>query len=103
MATIRNLGLGDVVVEGSEMTVTVLASLDDVNGATYKLYDEDDERLAVLGDRDAAIELAEQYADGEFGDTDEGDMYMSDSEADADVLASAGWGTDEDYGDFGDM
>ena len=25
----------------------------------------------------------------------------SDAEADADVLASAGWGTDEDYGDYG--
>ena len=25
----------------------------------------------------------------------------SDVEADADTLASAGWGTDEDYGDFG--
>jgi len=26
---------------------------------------------------------------------------MTDVEADADTLASAGWGTDEDYGDFG--
>jgi len=30
------------------------------------------------------------------------DTYeMSDVEADADTLASAGWGTDEDYGDTG--
>jgi hypothetical protein len=28
----------------------------------------------------------------------EPDQYISDAEADADVLASAGWGTDEDYG-----
>ena len=27
---------------------------------------------------------------------------MTDVEADADTLASAGWGTDEDYGYFGD-
>lgn len=27
---------------------------------------------------------------------------MSDVEADADTLASAGWGTDEDYGYYGD-
>jgi hypothetical protein len=27
---------------------------------------------------------------------------MTDMEADADALASAGWGTDEDYGYFGD-
>lgn len=29
-------------------------------------------------------------------------MGMTDVEADADTLASAGWGTDEDYGYFGD-
>lgn len=27
---------------------------------------------------------------------------LSDAEADADTLASAGWGTDEDYGDYGE-
>jgi hypothetical protein len=27
---------------------------------------------------------------------------MTDGEADADALASAGWGTDEDYGFYGD-
>lgn len=35
----------------------------------------------------------------------EGPLYedsMSDAEADADALASAGWGTDEDYGYWGD-
>jgi len=41
-----------------------------------------------------------------WGDDDE-DMWsdpdydMSDVEADADTLASAGWGTDEDYGYYG--
>ena len=29
------------------------------------------------------------------------DGFNSDAEADADTLASAGYGTDEDYGDFG--
>ena len=28
------------------------------------------------------------------------DQFLSDAEADADALASAGWGTDEDYGGF---
>ena len=28
----------------------------------------------------------------------EQDQFMSDTEADADALASAGWGCDEDYG-----
>ena len=31
-------------------------------------------------------------------DEDEGDQFLTDAEADADALASAGWGTDEDYG-----
>lgn len=35
-------------------------------------------------------------------DNDSTDDNMSDMEADADALASAGWGTDEDYGYFGD-
>ncbi len=30
------------------------------------------------------------------------DGFHSDAEADADVLASAGWGTDEDYGCYGE-
>lgn len=30
------------------------------------------------------------------------DGYLTDAEADADVLRNAGWGTDEDYGLFGD-
>lgn len=33
---------------------------------------------------------------------DESDQFMSDVEADADALASAGFGTNEDYGDFGE-
>jgi hypothetical protein len=40
--------------------------------------------------------IGESYLlDPEVGDG------MTDAEADADVLRSAGWGTDEDYGDFG--
>lgn len=30
------------------------------------------------------------------------DGFRTDAEADADALASAGWGTDEDYGCFGE-
>jgi hypothetical protein len=37
----------------------------------------------------------------DMNDTDEPGDGMTDAEADADTLASAGWGTDEDYGDFG--
>lgn len=37
----------------------------------------------------------------EFQDDDEHDQFMNDAEADADALASAGWGSDEDYGHYG--
>ena len=32
---------------------------------------------------------------------EEPEQFLSDAEADADALSSAGWGTDEDYGYFG--
>jgi hypothetical protein len=46
----------------------------------------------------------EWYGNGEPvlpGDEPDDDDGWSDVEADADTLASAGWGTDEDYGCFG--
>jgi len=43
----------------------------------------------------------EDYDDDD-DDFDEDYWDMSDAEADADVLKSAGWGTDEDYGQFDD-
>lgn len=47
-------------------------------------------------DFDAEVTAEEFYSD----EVEYEDSY-SDVEADADTLASAGWGTDEDYGDFG--
>ena len=35
-------------------------------------------------------------------DDDEHDQFRDDVEADADALRSAGWGTDEDYGYYGE-
>jgi hypothetical protein len=50
-------------------------------------------------DFDADVTAEEFYSDEvEYEDFE--DSY-SDVEADADTLASAGWGTDEDYGYFG--
>lgn len=37
----------------------------------------------------------------DYDDNYEPDPFVSDVEADADALASAGWGTDEDYGFYG--
>lgn len=58
---------------------------------------------------DAAYEDRTAYDDYGFGPYDgptpyddyEDDDGYTDAEADADTLASAGWGTDEDYGYYG--
>jgi hypothetical protein len=46
----------------------------------------------------------EDWADYErhCEETEDEPYEMSDVEADADTLASAGWGTDEDYGYYGE-
>lgn len=44
----------------------------------------------------------EESEDEEYLDEPEDDNFLTDAEADADVLRNCGWGTDEDYGDFGD-
>jgi hypothetical protein len=66
-------------------------------------YDPEAEMERFLEARDAGdmsgeIEM-EEDTDDDYGD--EGPQ-MTDAEADADTLASAGWGTDEDYGYFGE-
>lgn len=45
---------------------------------------------------------ADEYNFQAFENDHEWDGFNSDAEADADVLRSAGWGTDEDYGYYGD-
>jgi hypothetical protein len=47
-----------------------------------------------------AVEINGEISHCDCGDCDCGEAVyeMSDVEADADTLASAGWGTDEDYG-----
>ena len=50
----------------------------------------------VLRDRDGTTETVWSFEDA--GDDEPWDGFNSDAEADADALASAGWGTDEDYG-----
>jgi hypothetical protein len=49
-----------------------------------------------------AFEALEAEREREATEVLEPDQFMSDAEADADALASAGWGTDEDYGYYGD-
>ena len=49
-----------------------------------------------------AFEALEAEREREAAEVLEPEDFMSDAEADADALASAGWGTDEDYGYYGD-
>lgn len=44
----------------------------------------------------------EEDFEDEVEDDEDWDGFRSDAEADGDALASAGWGTDEDYGCYGD-
>ena len=55
----------------------------------------------VMRERDGEAERVWSFEDSGFGSEDEPwDGFNSDAEADADALASAGFGTDEDYGCF---
>ena len=102
MATITQTLPGTWKVEGEYDTVIITAFLSNgeelfaVTNANVYTY----MNCTTL---EKAKEWAEFYADG--GDEDDGEDdeigdCMTDAEADAAVLASAGWGTDEDYGCF---
>ena len=53
----------------------------------------------VMRDRVDHTEIVWSFDDSGESESDEPwDGFNSDAEADADALASAGWGTDEDYG-----
>lgn len=58
------------------------------------------EILETVGATSGCIEPDEHLEERIEGDPIEDDG-MTDVEADADALAGAGWGTDEDYGYFG--
>lgn len=79
----------------------------DSDSGDFAAYQRDMQELADEGyfdgpdeslddDEAEAIETTEG-----IDNDDEHDQFRTDAEADADALASAGWGTDEDYGDFG--
>jgi len=52
--------------------------------------------------QEARESYEEAHRDDDTGCYDDDGDNMTDVEADADTLASAGWGTNEDYGDFGE-
>ena len=68
------------------------------------LRDEEPSQFSAWrsGRQDAAYDEQDDFSDSTNEDALREDS-MSDAEADADTLASAGWGTDEDYGSACDM
>jgi hypothetical protein len=80
------------------------ANLFPSNPEEYEEYRAMSEQFA--DEADASIpppepDEPEDYADCGDCDDEPWDGFNTDAEADADVLASAGWGTDEDYGCYG--
>lgn len=61
--------------------------------------------LLEEGGSDGVVQIIEEHdeelLDDDSAEWDDGDYYGDTLEADAEVLASAGMGTDEDYGYFG--
>lgn len=103
MATVEKLGLDSFLVSGEFNQVEVLLSLDDVSGALYHVW-SNDEKVGVFSNVDQALEFAEEVCDTDYFETDVEEFgdSMTDAEADANALANIGWGTDEDYGYYGD-
>ena len=66
---------------------------------TCGLRDEERSQVSAWrsGRQDAAYDEQDDFSDSINEDAIREDR-MTDAEADADTLASAGWGTDEDYG-----
>ena len=66
---------------------------------------DDKDLFDLTGDRELSVDILEDIVTEAWDDEpvgEEWDGFNSDAEADADVLASAGWGTDEDYGYYGE-
>lgn len=82
MPGLQGITLAALLEAHAVTTRLLLIDLEDEGGSTMK--HEDDEWLD------------EAYEDANGGDT------LTDVEADADTLADAGWGTDEDYGLYED-
>lgn len=89
------------IVDGDNCTV-ILKEVQCYGGVYYELSGADIETHNVQCSFEDAAAYAQEVADSEECDAAEHDPFLSDAEADADVLASAGWGTDEDYGCYGD-
>lgn len=81
-------------------TVEAMSSLE-LEAHIEELHEMLDDAITEQNVRDHADpDMSDDY--GQWDPPEVEDDGMSDVEADADTLRSAGWGTDEDYGYFGE-
>jgi hypothetical protein len=91
---------------GRDLTISIVeikaSSMEEAEAVMQRFIDEIGKVMTDEVRWDEADWTIEENTMNEAGTgwevTDEGIPQMSDVEADADTLASAGWGTDEDYG-----
>jgi hypothetical protein len=91
---------------GQDLTISITeikaSSMEEAEAVMQRFIDEIGKVMTDEVRWDEADWTIEENTMNEAGTgwevTDEGIPQMSDVEADADTLASAGWGTDEDYG-----
>ena len=91
---------------GRDLTISIVeikaSSMEEAEAVMQRFIDEIGKVMTDEVRWDEADWTIEENTMNEAGTgyevTDEGIPEMSDVEADADTLASAGWGTDEDYG-----
>lgn len=98
MATTTKTGAGEYRVEGEYDTIFVNMTADE-RGVLFHAVNINECFLGSFGDLQIALEWAAVEADSVSAAQTEDEVGdgMSDAEADANTLASAGWGTDEDY------
>ena len=106
MAVVTRVDSNTIRVDGEYDCVYVIWFCSDVSAETgFQVINSNEYMFGVYDNLDIALEWAKYYADTyeaeEPGERDDEFVdFASAAEADADVLASAGWGTDEDYGAY---
>lgn len=94
----------DIIKAVAEHTNTLEANWVQESGDEMCLYNDVDRMMAyVVVDLVNGVEINTQSYDGqEEPDDYNDDDGLTDVEADAMTLGSVGWGTDEDYGYYGE-
>ena len=97
------ISFDDVTIFDQAMTLLALEEAPPYYGNRENITIECDGVLEIesLLKSNGITEFYVEEADENDRRDDEGDQFRHDGEADGDALASAGMGTDEDYGSYG--